>query len=129
MEIWSTASLHMYCYYTLLKTLDRYLIDIAKSLKSINNKNYIKYCEIHYLKYNLLFDICPYRCKVKSDGFLNCHWYRYPSHTKSVERHIRLVSKASESISNLQDRDGHINVTLIERQLMPYFKSKKDFIK
>ena len=36
------ASLPMYCYYTLLNKLDRYLIDVAKLLKSIKYKNYIK---------------------------------------------------------------------------------------
>ena len=54
---------------------------------------------------------------------------QYPSHTQAVERHIRLVSKTSENIANRQDRDGRIHVTLMERRLMPYFKSKQNFCK
>ena len=54
---------------------------------------------------------------------------KYPSHTQAVERHIQLVSKSSTCLADPIERDGRIHVTLIERQYMPSFKSKKDFKK
>ena len=51
-----------------------------------------------------------------------------PSHTKSVERHVRLVSQISSVISSPEERDGHsIHVTLLERKLMGSFSSKQNF--
>ena len=53
----------------------------------------------------------------------------YPCHTQAVERHIRLVSQTALSISNPEERDSRINITLLERKLMPSFRSKQDFIR
>ena len=52
----------------------------------------------------------------------------YPCHTQSVERHIRLVSETSSMIACLKLRDGRISITLAEREIMPKFCSKKDFM-
>ena len=52
----------------------------------------------------------------------------YPSHTQSVERHIRLVSQTSKTIISADKRDARINITLMERKLIPNFISKRDFI-
>ena len=52
----------------------------------------------------------------------------YPSHTQSVERHIRLVSQTSKTIISADKRDVRINITLMERKLIPNFISKRDFI-
>ena len=53
---------------------------------------------------------------------------RYPCHTQSVERHIRLVSETSGMIACPKMRDGRISITLTEREIMPNFCSKKDFM-
>ena len=47
-----------------------------------------------------------------------------PSHTQAVEWQIQLVSKTSKFFAKPIDCDGRIHVTLIECQLIPYFKSK-----
>ena len=52
----------------------------------------------------------------------------YPSHTQSVERHIRLVSQTSKTIISADKRDDRINITLMERKLIPNIISKRDFI-
>ena len=53
---------------------------------------------------------------------------KYPSHTQSVERHVRLVSHISSVISSLEERDGRINVTFLEKKLMSRFSSKQKLL-
>ena len=50
-----------------------------------------------------------------------------PCHTQSVERHIKLVTEASEKVCGGQKRDGLIKATLFSRQQMPIFNTKKEF--
>lgn len=69
-----------------------------------------------------------------SIDYLRCHidkfsFEKYPSHTQAVERNIQLVSRTSTSLVDNIERDARIHITLMERYLMPYFKSKKDFNK
>ena len=52
----------------------------------------------------------------------------YPSHTQNVERHIRLVSQTSKTIVSPELRDARINITLIQRKLIPHFASKCNFV-
>ena len=52
---------------------------------------------------------------------------KYPSHTQSVERNIRLVSQTSKTIISHEERDARINVTLIHRKLFPKLSTKRDF--
>lgn len=51
----------------------------------------------------------------------------YPSHTQSVERHIRLVSQTSKSITSPEERDARINAALMHRRLFPKNSTKRDF--
>ena len=48
---------------------------------------------------------------------------KYPSHTQSVETHVRLVLQISSVISSSEERD----LTLLERKLMSRFSSKQNF--
>ena len=50
---------------------------------------------------------------------------KYPSHTQSVERHIRLVSQTSKTIVSHEERDARINVILMHRKLFPKLSTKK----
>ena len=47
---------------------------------------------------------------------------RYPSHSQSVERHIRLVSETCTMIASQEERDSRISITLAEREIMPCFR-------
>ena len=51
----------------------------------------------------------------------------YPSHTQSVERHIRLVSRCSQNVIDKNLRDSHINATLMHRKMFPKLSTKRDY--
>ena len=52
---------------------------------------------------------------------------RFPSHTQSVERCIKLVTTASASVCGHDARDGYIRAGAASRQLLPKWESKKDW--
>lgn len=52
---------------------------------------------------------------------------KYPCHTQSVERLVKLVTEASAKVYGYKNRDGYIRNTLKSRKIMPAFESKKDF--
>ncbi|KAK3920111.1 DNA-directed RNA polymerase subunit beta' [Frankliniella fusca] len=51
----------------------------------------------------------------------------FPNHTQAVERCVKLVTMASERVCGPEARDGFIRATLLSRETMPFFGSKKDF--
>lgn len=51
----------------------------------------------------------------------------FPVHTQSVERHVKMVSEAAASGCGNERRDGNIRQKIKSRQVMPGYKSKKDF--
>ena len=53
-----------------------------------------------------------------------CH----PCHSQSVERHVKLVSEASQTVAGFEKRDGHVHMKIKSRKLMPIFDTKKDFV-
>lgn len=52
---------------------------------------------------------------------------RFPCHTPSVERMVKLVTKASSKVYGFQNRNNFIKATLKSRSAMPKFETKKDF--
>ena len=52
---------------------------------------------------------------------------KYPCHTQSVERCVKLVTSASAAVSGVKARDGFIRVRLESRQLMPNFNNKAEY--
>ena len=61
-NIWNKASLPVYNLLTIVHKFEIYLYIVIKLNKSLLHTNYIKYCQIHFDKYNVLFDICHYHC-------------------------------------------------------------------
>ena len=51
---------------------------------------------------------------------------RYPCHTQAVERHIKLVTEASERVCGQESRDGFIRTRLQSRSKMPKFDTKAE---
>ena len=51
----------------------------------------------------------------------------YSLHTQSCERAVKLVTEAAQSVCGWDKRDGFIRTQLRNRELMPLFKSRKDF--
>lgn len=49
----------------------------------------------------------------------------FPCHTQSVERCVKLVTEASQSVTNATSRDGFIRTRLQSRGKMPNFGHKK----
>ena len=52
---------------------------------------------------------------------------KIPSHTQSVERHIKLVTQATEKVCGPENRDGFIRATLASRNKIPVFENKQQF--
>ena len=52
---------------------------------------------------------------------------KYLCHTQAVERCIKLVTEASNSVCGYQKRDGFIRARLLSRHQMPRFDTKKQF--
>ena len=52
---------------------------------------------------------------------------RYPCHTQAVERCIKVVTEASQSVCGENRRDGFIRTRLESRAKMPVFETKRDF--
>ena len=52
----------------------------------------------------------------------------HPCHNQSVERHVKLVSEASQTVVGFEKRDGLIRMKIKSRKLMKVFNTKKDFV-
>ena len=52
----------------------------------------------------------------------------FPCHTQAVERCIKLVTEASQSVCGENRRDGFIRSRKESRKRIPYFNTKKDFL-
>ena len=52
----------------------------------------------------------------------------HPCHNQSVERHVKLVSEASQTVAGFEKRDGLIRMKIKSRKLMRVFNTKKDFV-
>ena len=64
---------------------------------------------------------------IKTGRPLISDFNRFPCHTQAVERCIKLVTEASQSVCGTEARDGYIRSTLLSRSLMPEFSSKAAF--
>ncbi|GBM98649.1 hypothetical protein AVEN_273129-1 [Araneus ventricosus] len=52
---------------------------------------------------------------------------KFPCHTQSVERCVKLVTESSNKVCGHEARDGYIRATLKSRSVMPNFFKKSDF--
>ena len=50
-----------------------------------------------------------------------------PCHSQAVERHVKLVSQASKKASSAEQVYGIVRATLLSRQKMPTFDSKREY--
>ena len=50
----------------------------------------------------------------------------YPHHTQSVERVVKEVTQAADSVCGFDKRDGFIKARVANREVIPKFQSKKD---
>ncbi|CAH0383699.1 unnamed protein product [Bemisia tabaci] len=57
----------------------------------------------------------------------NYSFYKYPCHTQSVERCVKIVTEASALVCGGEERDGLIRSKLKARLLMPAFEPKSQF--
>lgn len=53
---------------------------------------------------------------------------RLPCHTQAVERAVKTVTEASNTLCSKSDREGFIKAQIDSRRVMPKFDSKKDFV-
>ena len=53
--------------------------------------------------------------------------FKQPCHNQVVERHIKLVSKASSKVIGFQKRDGLIWQKIKSRKLFKHFDTKKQY--
>ena len=81
---------------------------------------------VNAYKHYLWLKLCSYASTKKqtSENF----FIILPSHTQNVKRQIRIVSQISINIVTPELRDARINITPLQRKLMPQFTSKRDFI-
>ncbi|ESO04220.1 hypothetical protein HELRODRAFT_172570 [Helobdella robusta] len=63
--------------------------------------------------------------KMAKDGSLKI--VDFPCHTQSVERCVKLVTEASQSVTNVNSRDGFVRTTLQSRAEFPIFGHKNIF--
>ena len=54
--------------------------------------------------------------------------FEHPCHSQAVERHVRLVSNASASVSSFERRDGLIRQQIKSHSLIKTFDTKKQFV-
>ena len=52
---------------------------------------------------------------------------RFPCHTQSVERCVKLFTDASNAVCGEKSRDGFIRVRLASRNIMPNFNTQVEF--
>ncbi|ESN95353.1 hypothetical protein HELRODRAFT_179421 [Helobdella robusta] len=63
--------------------------------------------------------------KMAKDGSLKI--VDFPCHTQSVERCVKLLTEASQSVTNVNSRDGFVRTTLQSRVEFPIFGHKNKF--
>lgn len=64
---------------------------------------------------------------ITSGDCSNINFPRFPCHTQSVERCVKLVTEASSEVFGMQRRDGLIRSRIASRKIMPKFNTKKQF--
>ena len=52
---------------------------------------------------------------------------KWPNHTQSVEKEIRVMTEACTEVAGYKARDGYIRQRLSSRRIMPTYKTKQDF--
>lgn len=52
---------------------------------------------------------------------------KFPCHTQSVERIVKLVTESCTKVCGEENRDGYIRATMLSRSVMPSFNSKSEF--
>ena len=53
--------------------------------------------------------------------------FKHPCHNQAVERHVKLVTEASASVTTFERRDGLIRQRIRSRKIMKDFETKKQF--
>ena len=64
---------------------------------------------------------------VKAGGQSTIEFGRYPCHTQSVERCVKIVTEASLAVCGQLSRDGFIRTRLEGRRIMPTFNTKAEY--
>ena len=64
---------------------------------------------------------------VKTGGQSTIEFGRYPCHTQSVERCVKIVTEASTAVCGQLSRDGFIRSRLEGRRIMPVFNTKSEY--
>lgn len=64
---------------------------------------------------------------VKSGGQSTIEFERFPCHTQSVERCVKMVTEASLAVCGHLSRDGFIRARLEGRRLLPKFNTKAEY--
>lgn len=67
------------------------------------------------------------RLFVKSGGQSTIEFERFPCHTQSVERCVKLVTEASLAVCGEESRDGFIRSRLQARLVMRVFNTKSEY--
>lgn len=57
------------------------------------------------------------------------HIFKFPCHSQSVERCVKLVTEASATVCGQEARDGFIRCRIASRESLPKFECKSDFLK
>lgn len=52
---------------------------------------------------------------------------RFPCHTQSTERIVKIVTEAAAAVCGPSRRDGFIRNRLQSRNLIPFFNTKRDY--
>ena len=67
------------------------------------------------------------RLFVATRGESTVEFDRYPCHTQSVERCIKIVTEASQMLGGQSARDGFIRSRLEARRIVPVFNTKSNY--
>jgi len=79
----------------------------------------------------------PAFCGIATEEIIKCiadgvavSWaLPFPCHNQSVERCIKLVTEASNSVCGEMEREGFIRSRLESRKILPVFNTKSDYFK
>ena len=64
---------------------------------------------------------------IDSKNVVNLDFKKFPCHTQAVERHVKLVTEASKSVADINNRDGYIKVKIESQNKMKHFNTKSEF--
>ena len=67
------------------------------------------------------------RLLVATHGGSTVEFDRYPCHTQSVERYVKIVTEASLALCGQPARDGFIRSRLEARSIMPVLNTKSEY--